>query len=73
MDKENFDKLEVLLKELEGKEKILDQQTTLLFNIHNYFYPNKMEYGKSCGGCRQRVYKRMIQFYNENKEKYNSN
>jgi hypothetical protein len=70
MDTENFEKLKNLLMELEGKEKILDAQTTLLFNLHNFFYPNKQEYGKSCASCRFRVYNRMKNFYEEQKEKY---
>jgi hypothetical protein len=58
------EQLEVLLKELEGKEKITAEQTTRMFNIYNTLYPKSPEYTKSCGGCRSRVYKKLKSYTN---------
>jgi hypothetical protein len=62
---DNLKLLGELLIELEGKSKILDPQTNLMFKLNNYFFPKNLEYGKSCGGCRSRVYKRLTNFYND--------
>jgi len=62
MDK--LEELGKLLSELEGKEKIMDAQTKLLFNLHNFFFPNQQEWGVHCAGCRGRVYKKMKEYYN---------
>ncbi len=51
-----------LLKELKGKDKIQAEQTTRLFNLHNQAFPDIAEYNKSCPSCRERVYKRMLQW-----------
>lgn len=62
---DNLKLLGELLIELEGKSKILDPQTNLMFKLNNYFFPKNLEYGKHCGGCRGRVYKRLNNFYND--------
>jgi hypothetical protein len=62
MDK--LEELGKLLSELEGKEKIMDAQTKLLFNLHNFFFPSQQEWGVHCAGCRGRVYKKMKEYYN---------
>ena len=51
--------LNELMKELEGKDKILDGQTRRLFNLNNLYYPDLLEYTVSCPSCRSRVYNRM--------------
>jgi hypothetical protein len=53
-----------LLDELEGKNKILAEQTTRMFNLHNTVFPKQLEYGKSCSSCRNRVYKKLQNYYN---------
>jgi len=61
---DNLKLLGELLIELQGKSKILNPQTNLMFKLNNYFFPKNLEYGKSCSGCRGRVYKRLNNFYN---------
>ena len=69
---EPMEELRILLQELEGKQKIFDYQTKKLFNLHNLFFPHQQEWGVSCGACRGRVYKKMLEFYeNEIKKKTN--
>lgn len=63
-DKDRVEALLQLLGELEGKDKIDAEQCTRLFNLHNYFFKDIPEYNKSCPACRERVYKRMLQFKN---------
>jgi hypothetical protein len=62
---EKLGELGKLLSELEGKEKIMDAQTKLLFNLHNFFFPNQQEWGVHCAGCRGRVFKKMKQYYDD--------
>lgn len=56
-DKEK--ELAVLMAELEGKEKVDAEQCTRLFNLHNFFFPDLIEYNRSCPACRERVWNRM--------------
>lgn len=50
------ERIEALIAELEGKEKITDEQTRRMFNLHNEAYPKNPEYTVSCGACRKRVW-----------------
>jgi len=62
------EQLDNLMKELEGKDKILDHQTRLLFNINNIIFPDLQEYTVSCPACRSRVYNRMKTYWEKNKK-----
>ena len=68
---EKLEELGKLLEELEGKSKIMDQQTKKLFNLHNFFFPKSQEWGVHCASCRGRVYKKMLEFYRNENEKKN--
>lgn len=59
--------LEELLKELEGKDRILEHQTRLLYRLHNEMFPDIKEHNMGCASCRERVYNRMVQHYLQNK------
>ena len=39
------------------------EQVTRLFVLHNYIFPDKPEYGKSCGSCVKRVMNKMKEHY----------
>ena len=67
MDKELISKLNSLMLELEGKERITDFQCRELFNIHNEIYPDIKEWTMGCSSCRERVHNRMKDFWNNNK------
>lgn len=53
------DRLNSLMLQLEGKDKIEAHQTDELYILNNYFYPDLKEYNKSCPSCRERIYHRM--------------
>jgi hypothetical protein len=50
--------LKELLMELEGQTKASSVQLMILFNLHNYFNPKNPQYGKHCGSCVAKVYKK---------------
>lgn len=52
-------RLDTIMETLKGKHSIESHQTDELFALHNIYFPNNMEYGKTCSTCRARVYKRM--------------
>jgi hypothetical protein len=64
---EYLEKLDILMKELEGKDKILEEQTSRLFNLNNVIFPDLQEYNRSCPACRERVYHRMRNWWLKNK------
>lgn len=67
MEKELHD----LMMELEGKDKILTEQTTRLFNINNTLFPDCKEWTKGCPACRERVYNRLKSYWENNiRQKY---
>jgi hypothetical protein len=60
-----LEQLKELLDELAvGGNKITNNQTDRLFNIHNQIFINNKEHGRSCGTCRSRVYNKMKTYYN---------
>jgi hypothetical protein len=67
MEKELHD----LMMELEGKERIMAEQTSRLFNINNTLFPDNKEWTKGCPDCRERVYKRLKSYWENNiRQKY---
>jgi hypothetical protein len=58
--------LNELMLELQGKDKIMEEQTTRLFNINNNLMPELREYNRSCPACRERVYNRMLSYWTNN-------
>jgi len=41
-----------------------------IFSVHNQIFPDRPEYSKGCGGCRQRVWNKLKTWYYENKHLY---
>jgi hypothetical protein len=74
MNNELFNEVDGLMKELVGKENHNHnaEVITRLFNLHNRAFPEHMEYSKSCGGCRQRVYNRLKTWWYDNGGKINN-
>ena len=71
---ENIEKLKDLLEDLEGKAKATPEQLTILFNLHNYFNPKSVQYGKHCPSCVAKVYKNTKYLYNQTlKDELNAN
>jgi hypothetical protein len=62
---EKLIELKNLLEELEGKDKANPEQLTKLFNLHNYFNPRSVEYGKHCPSCVARVYRNINTIYQQ--------
>lgn len=61
-----------LVVEWEGKENynVPAHVITQIFSTHNKIFPDKPEYSKGCGGCRQRTWNRLKSWYHENKQHY---
>lgn len=61
-----------LVVEWEGKENynVPAHVITQIFSTHNKIFPDKPEYSKGCGGCRQRTWNRLKSWYHENKQLY---
>lgn len=65
---EDFKLLDELMKELEGKDKILEHQTRLLFRLNNHIFPDLKEHNMGCAACRGRIYNRMKDYWMNNKK-----
>lgn len=61
--------LHELMTSLEGKDKIMAEQTRLLYRLNNHYYPDLKEHNMGCASCRERIYKRMRQHWEANKNK----
>ena len=72
MSKELFLRAQVLVSEWEGKENqnVPAHIITEIFNVHNEALPHAREYSKGCGGCRQRVWNAVKEWYHTNKHLY---
>ncbi len=72
LTKEEWTRVDGLMQSLYGREAYNHESHVIreLFNVHNVCYPNAMEHSTSCGGCRARVYSRMVTFWLENKDTY---
>lgn len=70
----DFDRLEAIVQKLMGNENKRQDAATIteLFNVHNSIFPNNLEFSKSCGGCRQRVWNRVKNYYLKVKAERNS-
>lgn len=70
MNKEQFEQLHTVMLTMIGKEtsRHPPENISLLFRLNNLIFA--AEYSQSCGGCRQRVYNRMKEYYLSNKEKF---
>ena len=62
-----FEEIDELMQSLVGRENHNHQSDVIakLFRLHNKVYLDKPEYSQSCGGCRERVYKRLKTFWIE--------
>jgi hypothetical protein len=72
MSLEIYTRVNNILTSLAGREndKIESHDIRELFQSHNQAFPNKPEYSQHCGGCRQRVYNRLISWRDENRSIY---
>jgi len=63
-EEQTFQKVDNLMQRLVGKENHRHDAQVIreLFNIHNEA-TGIMEYSVSCGGCRQRVYNRLKEWW----------
>ncbi len=63
-----FDKVDAMMQNLYGKEGNRHDAQTIreLFNLHNELFPATLEFSVSCGGCRSRVYNRVMQWWLDN-------
>jgi hypothetical protein len=67
-----FNRVDALMSTLVGRENYNHNAQVIreMFNLHNEVYPNNLEFSTSCGGCRQRVYGRLKEWWNENKQSH---
>jgi hypothetical protein len=70
MTKEQFDQLHSLVTEWRGKEghNVPAHVISEMFTLNNLEFPH--EYSKSCGGCRQRVWTNLKNFYDAHKSNF---
>jgi len=63
-EKELFGRVDGLMQLLVGKEghRHPAETITIMFNLYNEVFGAR-EYSKSCGGCRERVYKGLKQWW----------
>ncbi len=63
-----FNRVDALMSTLVGRENYNHNAQVIreMFNLHNEVYPNNLEFSTSCGGCRQRVYQRLKQWWIDN-------
>ena len=69
---ELFNRVDQLMNSLVGKENHNHNAQVIreLFNLHNEVYPNNLEFSTSCGSCRQRVYQKLKQWWQDNKQSH---
>lgn len=60
------EELNNLMLDLQGKDKIQAHQTNLLYNLNNIIFPDLKEFNKSCPSCRERIYRRLQQYWEQN-------
>lgn len=70
MENDLFKEVDTLMLSLVGKENHNHNAVVIreLFNLHNRVFPHNLEFSTSCGGCRQRVYKKLKQWWIDNKQ-----
>jgi hypothetical protein len=63
-----FNRVDDLMQRLVGREEYSHDAQTIreLFNLHNEVFPTMLEYSVSCGGCRERVYNRLRDWWQSN-------
>jgi len=63
-----FNRVDGLMQRLVGREDYRQDAQTIreLFNLHNETFPTMLEYSVSCGGCRERVYNRLRDWWQTN-------
>jgi hypothetical protein len=68
MEKEQFKRVDNLMQQLVGKENRRQSSQTIseLFNLHNEMFPHNKQTAKSCAGCRNRVYRRLKDWWINN-------
>lgn len=72
ISEEIFNEAHSLVTEWAGKENynVPADVITRIFTTHNRIFPDKPEYSKGCGGCRERTWNRLKTWYYENKHLY---
>lgn len=68
VDENLFQRVDDLMQQLVGRESHRHGPDVirLMFNLHNEAHPKTLEYSVGCGGCRERVYKRLKEWWYEN-------
>lgn len=72
LSKEDYETINNIMTYLQGKEGHNHNADiiTQLFSAHNLAFPTNPEYGKSCGGCRTRVYARLNNYWKDTRTSY---
>ena len=52
-----------LFNEIGDKTNFTTHQTDVLYRLHNYIYPDRTEYNKTCPPCVKRTYDRVYIYY----------
>lgn len=72
INKETFFRAQALVNDWQGKEnqRVPAEVIREIFNTHNEIYPDNPEYSVGCGGCRERVWSKVKNWYHENKQQF---
>lgn len=72
IDKDLFLEAHGLVLDWKGKENqnVPAEVISHIFSVHNRIFPHMPEYSKGCGGCRERVWRRLKDWHEENKHLY---
>lgn len=69
---ETFMKTHQLVTDWQGKEnqRVPAEVIRQIFNTHNEIFPSNPEFSVGCGGCRERVWRKLKDWYHENKHEW---
>jgi hypothetical protein len=61
-------KVDDLIKEIGTTNFVNNNQSELMFILYNRIYPENPEHTRSCGSCREKVYRKLNDYLKTNKQ-----
>ena len=63
------EKVQTLITEIGTTNYVNDNQSQLMFIFYNRIYPDNPEHTRSCGSCREKVYRKLNEYLKSKEEK----